>query len=323
MKSMAAPSLKPLVDWDRKESSLKPVKKPGSPLFLVLGLVLLVLIASALYRASHEAPVEKMIPVVTTIRDTPPGTRLGLMHLHLMPVPARFVNPDMVTSLNYAADSVTRTYIGQGEPIDRRQLFPRDGSLATTLETHERAMTLQMSEEGLIDHCINPDDRVDVICVSSNKEGKRFTRTIATDARVLMCVQKEQLLARRIGNSSANMVTLALTPDLVETVSEAAEVGKLRLVLRNRLTRLEPRLKGASPDDLLPAKAFVEDKKLQMAAPSPVAVPAIPGPPMINMSDSVFPAPPAVQAAPPVGPVQWIVEMFSGSHKESYGVPTH
>ncbi len=321
MKSMAAPSLKPLVDWDRKESSLKPVKKPASPLFLILGLVLIVLVASALYRASHEAPAEKMIPVVTTIRDTPPGTKLGLMHLHLMSVPARYVNPDMVTSLNYASGSVTRTYIAQGEPIDRRQLFAHDGSLATTLETHERAITLQMSEDALIDHCINPDDRVDVICISSNKEGKKFTRTIATDARVLMCVQKDQLLARRIGNSSANMVTLALTPDLAETVSEAAEVGKLRLLLRNRLTRMEQRLKGASPDDLLPPKAFVEDKTTEMAPP--VALPAIPGPPLINFAEPAAPPQPTAQAAPPVGPVEWVVEMFSGSHKESYGVKTH
>jgi Flp pilus assembly protein CpaB len=319
MKSLAAP-LAPSLDWDKKATNKKGHKKPASPLFLVLGLILLVLVGSAIFRSSHEAPTEKFIQVVTTIRDTPPGTRLGLMNLHLLPVPKRLVTADMVTSLSYAAGSISRTYIAPGEPISQTQLFARDSSLAMTLETHERAITIQLTDDALIDHCINPDDRVDVLCVSSNKDGKKFTRTIAIDARVLMCVPKEQLLARRLGNASANMVTLAVTPDLAEAVTEAAEVGKVRLVLRNRLTRIEPRLKGAGPEDLLPASAFALEKKIEAAIAA--ELPAIPAPPVLNMIEPTLKAAPAVtQAAAPLGPVQWIVEMFSGSHKETYGVP--
>jgi Flp pilus assembly protein CpaB len=189
-----------------------------------------------------------------------------------------------------------------------------------TLESDQRAITLQMTDDALIDHCLNPDDRVDVLCVSSSKGGRRFTRTIATDARVLMCVQKNQLLARRLGNASANMVTLALTPDLAEAVTEAAEVGKIRLVLRNSLTHIEPTLKGIGPDDLLPVSALEPEKKIE-TADAAVQLPAIPPPPPIDMIDGPK-APVSVQAAAPPSPVQWIVEMFSGSHKESYGVPS-
>jgi Flp pilus assembly protein CpaB len=309
---MAAPSFAPTVDWDKQTTS-KAKKKPTNPVSLVLGLVLLVLIGSAIFRASHEAPTEKFVQVVTTVRDTPPGTRLGLMSLHLLAVPKRLVTSDMVTSLDYAAGSTARTYITPGEPIIRQQLFAKDTSLAASLETHERAITLQMTDEALIDHYLNPDDRVDVLCVSSNADGKKFTRTIATDARVLMCVQKNQLLARHLGNSSANMVTLAVTPDLAESVTEAADVGKIRLVLRNRLTRMEPALKGVGPDALLPASALVAEKKPEPAkTESEKATPA-PPPPVVEDQ--------AIPAAPP-NPVQWMVEMFSGSHKEFYGVPS-
>ncbi|MBS1996863.1 MAG: Flp pilus assembly protein CpaB [Cyanobacteria bacterium SZAS LIN-2] len=322
MKSMGAPTLSPSVDWDKQARNLKPNKKATNPLFLVLAVVLLVLLGSAVYRATNSAPAEVMIPVVTSVRDVPPGAKLGLMNLKLLKVPKRLVTPDMVTSLSYAAGSTARSYIAPGEPIDQRQLFAHDTSLASTLETHERAITLQMPEDSLIDHCINPDDRVDVICISNNKDGKKFTRTIAVDARVLMCVQKEQLLARRVGNSNSNMITLAVTPDLAEAISEAAEVGKIRLVLRNRLTRIEPRLKGVGPDDLLPASAFAVEKSVQAAAPS-AELPAIPAPPLvINPIDAASSAADAVRAmpAPTPGPVEWVVEMFSGSHKESYAV---
>jgi Flp pilus assembly protein CpaB len=313
LKSLAAPTLAPSVDWDKKVTNMKGHKKPANPLFLVLGLILLVLVGSAVFRASHEAPTEKFVQVVTTTRDTPAGTKLGLMNLHFLPVPKRYVTADMVTSLSYAAGSVARTYIAPGEPINHNQLFAKDSSLAMTLETHERAITLQMTDDALIDHCLNPDDRVDVLCISSNKDGKKFTRTIATDARVLMCVQKNQLLARRLGNSSANMVTLAVTPDLAEAVSEAVEVGKIRLVLRNRLTRIQPTLKGAGPDDLLPASAWTQEKDV---APAKVE------PQESHVADAKMPPPPPIEpAAVPEGPVQWIVEMFSGSHKEIHAVP--
>jgi hypothetical protein len=104
-----------------------------------------------------------------------------------------------------------------------------------------------------------------------------------------------------------------VTPDLAEAVSEAVEVGKIRLVLRNRLTRIQPRLNGAGPDDLLPASAFALEKKIEPTKEAQEEKKVI---------DLAPPPPPLVDAEPVVqGPVQWIVEMFSGSHKESHGVP--
>jgi hypothetical protein len=50
-----------------------------------------------------------------------------------------------------------------------------------------------------------------------------------------------------------------------------------------------------------------------------VEMPPIPGPPELATIDQNSPA--VAQPAPAPGPVQWIVEMFSGSHKETYGVP--
>ncbi|MBU6455420.1 MAG: Flp pilus assembly protein CpaB [Cyanobacteria bacterium REEB67] len=324
MKSLAT-TLTPVANWDKKTSEIKASKKKPNPILLVLVVLLIVLVGSAIFRASHHAPTEQFVQVVTCNRDVPPGVRLGLMNLRFLPVPKNYVTDDMVTSLNYAADSVARTYIAQGEPISRVQLFGKKDTLANVLETHERAITLQMNDDALIDHCLNPDDRVDVLCVSSNKDGQKFTRTIAVDARVLMCVPKEQLLARRLGNASANMVTLAVTPDLTEAISEAVEVGKIRLVLRNRLTRVEPHLKGVGPDDLLPASAFLAKK--DEVLPANAAVPGAPSLPVIAPPDlkpvETNPNSPenALSAITTAQPVQWMIEMFSGSHKDVCGVP--
>jgi Flp pilus assembly protein CpaB len=324
VKSIAT-TLTPVANWDKKASEIKTTKKKPSPILLVLVVLLVVLVGSAIFRASHHAPAEQFVQVVTCNRDVPPGVRLGLMNLRFLPVPKAYVTDDMVTSLNYAADSVARTYIAQGEPINRVQLFSKKDTLANVLETHERAITLQMSDDALIDHCLNPDDRVDVLCISSNKEGQKFTRTIAVDARVLMCVPKEQLLARRLGNASSNMVTLAVTPDLTEAISEAVEVGKIRLVLRNRLTRVEPHLKGIGPDDLLPASAFIVKKDEALQAPaSALAVPALPAIAAPNLQPlETAPSAPqnSFEAVTSAQPVQWMIEMFSGSRKDVCGVP--
>jgi Flp pilus assembly protein CpaB len=323
VKSIAT-SLTPVANWDKKVSEIKSTKKKPSPILLVLVVLLVVLVGSAIFRASHQAPTDQFVQVVTCSRDVPPGVRLGLMNLRFLPVPKSYVTDDMVTSLNYASGSVARTYIAQGEPISRVQLFAKKDTLANVLETHERAITLQMSDDALIDHCLNPDDRVDVLCISSNKDGQKFTRTIAVDARVLMCVPKEQLLARRLGNASANMVTLAVTPDLTEAISEAVEVGKIRLVLRNRLTRVEPHLKGVGPDDLLPASAFVAKKDDALQAPAPPvgaqALPVLTAPELKPIETSAAPLS-GFESVTSAQPVQWMIEMFSGSHKDVCGVP--
>jgi hypothetical protein len=85
-------------------------------------------------------------------------------------------------------------------------------------------------------------------------------------------------------------------------------------VLRNRLSRVEQTLAGSEPADLLPDSA-TPAIPAQPHSSAPVAATVPPPPPI----PSLLELPPPMREA--TSPLQWIVEAFSGAHKESYGVP--
>ena len=127
-----------------------------------------------------------------------------------------------------------------------------------------------------------------------------------------MCAAKDQVFAKGV-SAATNTITLALAPDRAEAVTEAIEIGKIRLALRNRLSRTEPRLTGVEPADLLPAKAAAPPAlKPSLQPPQPLLPPPLP-----QLADVAPPTPPEEINAP----LRWMVEIFSGSHRESLDVP--
>lgn len=241
--------------------------------------------------------------------DIAVGSRLGISNMTFLSVPKQFASPDMLISLNDTTGRVARTFIPSGEPIKDYMLFHGHGSLSSNLETHERAITLQLDDDELVDHSIMPEDMVDIM-VTSNKNDKKFTRTICQAVRVLMASPKEQLTAHHGGNGG-DKITLALTPDLAEIVNEAAETGKIRLLLRSRVSTVVQNLAGAGPEDLLPGSALMKDKVMENLTVSSQIIP--PPPPPLPSAEM-----PAAQSP---GPIQWIVEVISGNHRETYAVP--
>ncbi len=305
--------------WD-KLPSLKPVRKKGNPLIVVALLAVVILSASGIWRATHTAPPMPMVKVVAAARDLPAGSRIGFMSVRYLDVPRKFATADMIVSLNDVSGRVARTYLQAGEPIQKSMLFAGHDGLAMNLETHERAITLQLSDDTTVDHSIQPDDVVDVLAVST-KDGKKYTKTICQAARVVIASPKEQLLSRTAAGAMNNMITLAVTPDMGEAITEANETGKIRLLLRNRLSRVQNQLPGVAPEDILPVSAQ-QDEKSTLKLPHDGVPPLLPPPPVL--------APPAaersnpnqyMQTAPPSEPLGWLVEMFSGAHKESLSVP--
>jgi len=315
MAASTASNVAPVLAWDKNQAQAnKPLRKKSNPLMVVAVLAIVLLGVSGIWRAMHQAPPGQFIKVITAGLDLPPGSRLGFMKVKFLDIPKPLVTKNMVLNLNDVDDRVVRTFVAAGEPILNSDLLPGHEGLSVSLENDERAITLQLPDDALVDHAILPDDRVDVLAVTT-KDGNHYTKTICQDARVLMSAPKEQMLARHLGGSANNKITMAVSPQLAEFVTEAAETGKIRLVLRNRLGRSSQHLLGAEPNDLLPAKA------LATAGLNPAN---------LSVHSIVLPAPPPMpmptpSAAAPLaavtGPVQWLVEVFSGSHKETYGVP--
>lgn len=299
--------------WDKAQANIKPSRPRNQQALSGIAIIVILLLSAAgLWRAYHSPKPGQWVQVIAAGRDIPAGVRLGFTTVRFLDVPKPFVTTSMVTSLNDITNRVTKTFIPAGEPIDTSMLMSRSEGLSFNLENHERAITLALNDDSMVDHLILPQDLVDVLAITTNNEGKKYTKTISQSVRVLISPAKEQLLARSGASNDANRITLAVSPGQAEAITEAVEVGKVRLVLRNRLAPLAQTLSGAQLGDLLPASA---------SAPQPVISPlptlTLPTPPPLTADNS--PIDHALGNVVP--PLQWLVEVVSGSHKESYGVP--
>ena len=323
MPAPSTSSMAPVLSWEKTIQQTKPIRtqpKKKNPLMILAVSAMVILAATGVWRSTHQAAVVKTVKIVTTRSDTAAGIRLGFMSLKYLDMPKELVTSDMVTSLTDAANHVTKTFVPAGEPLRSAMFFQSGQGLSQNLDTNERAITLKLDDDELVDHSIAPDDRVDVLVVSS-KDSQKYAKTICQAARVVMSISKEQTMARHLG-SNTNKITLAVSPSTAESISEAVEVGKIRLVLRNRLSVRDVPLPGAEQKDLLPGLAYQVDK---VTAAKILTAPAqntqLPG---LITSIPSMPAPPEQIGADvvPTSPLQWMVQVFSGSKKETVGVPT-
>lgn len=286
-------------------------RKSSGAIFLIVAILVLVIIG--IFRVLFAKPPAKAtVTVVGAAADLAPGSKIYFNSLHYIEVPQRYVTNSMFTSNEQVVGRILKHYVPQGEPITADGLFQARNSLSNNLETHERAITLRLDPDALVDNDPVADDMVDVIATTS-KDGKHFSKTICQNARVVLAMSRQALESRTLRAGDGHRVTLAVGPEEAELISHAAETAKIRLVLRSRLSRRASSLPGVEDDDLLPHKALI--KALTPLIPVP--------PPSFSIPVDKLPEPPpqAIPAAPLPAPVQWVVEMFSGSRKELYAVP--
>ncbi len=285
-------------------------KNSWLPTVMIVAMVLF--IVAGLFRSSAPKAKTELATVVGAATDIAPGTRLSFSSLHYVQIPLRYHNESMLASNEQVVGSIAKCFIPRGEPICKNYLFARNQFLSANLETHERAISLKLDDDAAVDRTIATDDLVDVV-VTIVKDGKHYTKTIAQNVRVLLAGSKEALESRSLRSQQAN-VTLAATPEQCQAISAAQESGKLKLVMRSRLSTTVMNIPGISEDDLLPAKAFEKDRPLPIR-PQPIQIPNFP---QLIPPPSAFTPAPAQPALPPA--LGWVVEVFSGNKKESVSV---
>jgi len=286
-----------------------------NPVATLMLFMMVALIAIGIFRSTHKSEkAPETVTVCGAAQDIAPGSRLNFRNIHYIEMPRRYFSPSMFTSSEQAIGHLTKVFMPQGEPITRDALFAGANSFSGNLEPSERAITLKLDDDALVDHEIYPGDSVDVLVTSTSKDSHKYTKTVGQDLRVLLSITKEASESRAL-SSSFNKITLAATPSQAELLAQAQETGKIRLTLRNKLARVPQLLPGVSEDDLLPASA----RQPIFAASAPASVPSLPQ----SKTESALAPPPAPMAIapPPEQPLQWIVEMFSGSQRDQYAVP--
>jgi len=308
----------PALFKDRAQSGNSRKSMSAAAMLMLVLMVVLVGVGIAKMMMNRTPAKKLTVTVVGAGVDLPAGSRINFGSLHYVEIPERYVTPEMLTSSEQAVGKVTKFFIPMGEPISSDELFAQKNTLSSNLETHEVALSLKLDDEAMVDHNIACGDNVDVLAIMT-KEGKRFTKTVCQDVRVLLANSKAALESRNLKNSDQSRLTLAVTPQQAELITEAAEGGKIRLSLRSKLSRRVSHLSGVGENDLLPASAL---------APKQEAVAAVKTP---GWNTGMIPAPPPLPSAPaldasaaPVAapaPLDWVVEVFSGNHRENYSVP--
>ncbi len=290
---------------------------PMQILLLVVVGLLVVMGGFRLIVSANSRPAEEMLRVVAAGEDLPPGCRLGFANMHYMSIPKQYFNPQMFTSYEQLAGSTSKFFLRRGEPISRTDMLPLKQTLSGVIDPAVRAVSLKLDPDALVDYAIHPGDRVDVL-VTVAKDSKRYTRTVAQNVTVLFSTPKEMMLSDKFRGSENSKVTLALTPEDCERVTEAVESGRVRLALRNQADTRQHALKGASELDVLPWDALKPAAK--SVAPA-LAVPRMAPPPPPPMTGFQPPPMVPVDQGQNLDPVKWVVEMFAGSKKESCEVP--
>lgn len=322
MSPVATPERKTMLGKDR--TFTQPGRNNALSYVMLAALVLLIVLGAVKMLAPKKDTGRDSVQVVGAKQDITPGSRINFSSMHYLTIPKAYMDDSMYTSYKQLFGRMSSTYIRKGDPITKTDLLPKD-SLGALLNVGERAITLKLDPEMLLDHEIAFGDHVDVI-VSSSADNKRYTRTICQNLRVLLAVPKDMMASNSGRANEGNRVTLAAGAADCERINQAADTGKIRLVLRSPGAAEHEYLSGSDQRDILPSFALKELAEKAGNLLKDLA-PSIPAPPLNSFVPaaqpaadiSSIPSPPDMDPAP----LQWVVEMFSGSKKETYAIPSH
>ena len=130
---------------------------PVATLMLVL---MVLLIAVGIFRSTHtHVKAPDTVTVCGAATDIAPGSRLNFRNIHYIEMPKKYFAPSMFTSSEQAVGHLTKVFMPQGEPITKDALFTTANSFSGNLEPSERAITLKLDDDALVDHEIYPGTR--------------------------------------------------------------------------------------------------------------------------------------------------------------------
>ncbi len=191
------------------------------------------------------------VRVVVAKDDIPPGASVGADQIEMSDeYPKKFREP---TAFTNSADVIGQTVlvgIPKGQKILANELS-RTGYLSTRLGPDLRAMTLNLTKEGMVGGLCRAGDRVDLLGVFEVAGGggaKKVNqaRTVVQGVKVLAVAENmegESIGQGREGEDglqsvgkgeSATMLTIEVTPDEARKLTLASQIGYLNAVLRCR-----------------------------------------------------------------------------------------
>lgn len=206
-------------------------------LAVILALVTTAVVVGYLQTLQHHAPVAApvaMTQVVVAKRTIPTRHILGAADLDVRQVPASAAHPRALHSVAEGLNRVAVTEIFEGEQVISDMVAPANvgASLSYVVPKGMRAMTIGVNEVVDVAGFVAPGDRVDVVgTVTPPRGGLETSRIFLQNVLVLAIAQQPDQKPGQPPKVTTS-VTVALTPDQVEALTEIDNSGKVRLALR-------------------------------------------------------------------------------------------
>jgi len=260
---------------------------------VVVALLLSIYVYRTFQRISSVKAVETK-HIVVADHALQLGARLDANNLRVIGWPG---DEPLAGSFANIEDCVGRaliTPVASNEAILEGKLAPKEAGagMAATIPEGMRALSVAVNDVVGVAGFVIPGTVVDVLVTGAlpgqNSGNNDITRTILENVRVLAAGQKMEV--DRDGKPQAvPVVTLLVTPDDAAKLTMASTQGKIQLALRNTIDS-----KIANPQPVLQAVLFA----------GPAAAPPVHSP--LRKA-----------AAPPARPAPYIVEMITGTKKET------
>jgi pilus assembly protein CpaB len=212
--------------------------RPKTIILLVLalgcGLVASIGISQVLQRNQDGAAAEETSPVWVAMADIKNGDMLTPQTLKLEQWPKEKIPHGALSKLEDIDGKRTRAAIYQGEVVLEKKLSPGE-SFSARVPNGFRLYTVQADPVSSHGGLLQPGDRVDVMVFVAKGNGilEAGTKTVLQDIKVFAVNDQVGPSDEKTAESiAAKTVTLLMTPSQAEKCALAAEVGKIRLVMR-------------------------------------------------------------------------------------------
>lgn len=221
------------------------------PLIIAIILGLLAVFLSNRYFQKKEKELfqgTKPNPVLVAARDISADTIIKKSDIKIVEIPAKFIQPSVVSSIEAVVNKMTTAFIFKGEQIASTKLVsPEKGKwLAIKTPVGKRAVSISADSVTGVSGLLKPGDYVDILgtfdLIKIGESGKQEIQSVTLPLFqnvLVLAVGKEMSKISlpkedRIGREEKEIstVTLALSPQEAKNLVFAEEKGKIRLLLR-------------------------------------------------------------------------------------------
>lgn len=247
---------------------------------VILSFLTALLIYNYLKGVTNVPMIAGAVSVIVAKVDIPPKTKITLEMVSEVKVPAEYIQPGAITSLDKVVGIMVREQIVSGEQISERRLVRESKSVGFTgtIPRDRRAVTVAVNEVTGVAGFVKAGDYVDVVVsFDASAVGDHVSQVVMQNILVLAANRDTEASTGDVTVKETvkevnkmGTVTMAVTPDEAAKLSLADEKGKIRLALRPYLPSNSMVLTEAvTPKDLVGIHASPMKKEQAPPATQP------------------------------------------------------